>query len=212
MNPIAIYESVMGAARVAQSIAGFLGITFPTHRPDADELPAGCQWLDFTPDAGVLHVYDPGDEPRIDWRGEILATMEDNFPCGMWNFATQDFFPLGAISREGLCVFMPPSKYPASIPEWRTFAEKEYGMAQIQSAVSAELAERGESWERHAEMMRIYRINAVSQGVAGGASWPGKLHDATWYATREGKAVATASALSLVGLAAAAFPVWRVLK
>ena len=134
---------VIGQAFALLSIAGIF--EFKTHRPDSDELEPGTQWLDGTPDAGVLR-YWPGGRRGIDWTGEILATSPGNIPIGCWDYDRQVFDPITAISRQGICVFRPKNEIAERAEEDRGHARRIFSDSEI-NAARAEAESRGYTWE-----------------------------------------------------------------
>ena len=97
---------------VINIILNLFGISFPTHRPNSDELPDGTQWYNGTPDAGVVRMWrHNGGESQWRWKGEILATAETNFPVGCWDYARQTFDPIIAIDPNGCCIFMDKNEF-----------------------------------------------------------------------------------------------------
>ena len=119
---------------------------FKTHRPDSNELPPGTQWLDGTPDAGVLRYWYGGR--GIDWTGEILTTSPGNIPIACWDYDRQEFDPITAITRQGICIFRTESEARRSelISDDREMMKYIFSDSEIEAA-RAEAESRGYAWE-----------------------------------------------------------------
>lgn len=97
---------IQGALDIMGFILDIFGFSFPTHRPDPEELPDGTQWFNQTPEAGIVRFWtQDGGKPYYRWKGEILATAESNFPLGVWDFERQTFDPILMIDSNGCCYF-----------------------------------------------------------------------------------------------------------
>jgi len=115
-----------------------------TRRPDSDELPKGTQWLDKTPDAGVLRFW-PGSR-GVDWTGEILATSPGNVPVACWDYARQTFDPISVITRQGICIFHKASEHTAQqLDADHQTAKRVFSVDEL-SAAKDEARQRGYEW------------------------------------------------------------------
>ena len=115
---------------IVSIIFGIFGITFPTHRPDNDELPRGTQWLHGSPESGVIqHWASSPTQGQFRWRGEILATEQTDYPIAAWDYASQTFLPILSCSRDGYFSFVNKADFEANYlnPDsfWKKYATLE---------------------------------------------------------------------------------------
>ena len=178
---------------VPDFISGLLGGFFRTHRPDVTDLPAGTHWLYDDVSAGVIWMYTHEGVWQFPWVGEVIATIEDNFPVANWSYHFQEIMPLAGVSRDGACHFIRADLYDnGTAHQWDLIRERveiQVGYdfianqkAREQHANNRKVVEdRGMSWADMVNQMQRIAASANAHGVHGGYTLGQKLISPEWY-------------------------------
>lgn len=193
---------VPGLLDVTGLIADLLGGLFRTHRPDDDELPDGTHWLGNDYSNGVIWMYRHNGVWQFPWVGEVIATVEDDFPVANWSYHYQELMPLAGISRDGACYFIRAHNYEVGIgdPAWRQLVDErcksvKVGYDFIAQHVAREnhthtmgvTEERGMPWENMIAQMRWYAAAASAHNALGGLNILEKVISLDWYSVQRMK-------------------------
>lgn len=182
-----------GISDVPGLIIELLGGLFPTHRPDVEDLPAGTHWLYDDISAGVIWMYTHNGVWQFPWVGEVIATIEDNFPVANWSYHYQELMPLAGVSRDGACHFIRRDLYENGSPDqWQLIRDRveiQVGYdfianqtAREQHANNRKVTEdRGMNWEDMVNQMQSVAARASAHGVHGGYTLGQKLISPEWY-------------------------------
>jgi hypothetical protein len=177
-------------------IVDLLGGFFRTHRPDDSDLPAGTHWLGNAYSNGVIWMYTHNGVWQFPWVGEVISTIDDDFPVANWSFHYQEIMPLCGVSRDGACYFIRAHDYEGGIgdPLWRAMiAERcdsvKVGYDFIAGHVAREnhthtqgvTEERGMTWPDMVNQMQRYAARAKAHGTMGGMRFWEKAVSPEWY-------------------------------
>lgn len=185
-----------GFGDVTGFILGLLGGFFRTHRPDESDLPEGTHWLGGSHSNGVIWMYTHNGVWQYPWVGEVIATIEDDFPVANWSYHYQELMPLAGISRDGVCYFIRPGDYEDDFndpAQWAVLADRvnqKVGHDYIASHIAREnhthtagvTEERGMSWPAMVNQMQRYAARAAVHNVLGGLRLYEKPFSPEWYA------------------------------
>lgn len=190
-----------GMVDVSLFIVDLLGGFFRTHRPDDADLPEGTHWLGSDYSNGVVLMYGHDGVRQYPWTGEIISTIEDDFPVANWSYHYQELLPLAGITRDGACYFIRAHDYEDDVNDPVQWAELlrrvdiKDGIDHIanhtardESGTTKAMTEfRGMPWENMVDQMRWYAAAANAHNVQGGLrSWE-KLLSPEWYAVQKAK-------------------------
>lgn len=185
-----------GLPDICGIIEGLLGSFFRTHRPDVSDLPAGTHWLGGSESNGVIRMYFHEGVTQYPWTGEVISTIDTDFPVANWSYHYQELHPLLGITSDGACYFVTPYDWDRRTPdaEWMAYADQAYtDMLDGYDAIGANVARneagntkyitefRGMAWADMIRQMQYYAVAARGHGALGGIRFPKKLITPAWY-------------------------------